>query len=68
MVTIRNEMRMGVDGEPEVWTNLGDVLEWLDTLPENTHNRVAAATALEIRQMLLDQVTNAPLVRKEGSY
>jgi hypothetical protein len=58
MATIRNEMRE-VDGEPEIWTNLGDVLDWLETLPQHSNNRIAAGVALEIRQMLLDQVSNA---------
>ncbi len=28
MVTIRNELRQNEQGEPEVWANLGDILDW----------------------------------------
>jgi hypothetical protein len=58
-MTIRNEMRVDENGEPEIWTNLGDLLDWLQTLPEQTAHRVAGNVALEIREMLLDQVTSA---------
>jgi hypothetical protein len=58
MVTIRSEMREGAQGEPEIWTNLGDILTWLDSLPAQTGNRIAAAVALEIRQMLYESVVN----------
>jgi hypothetical protein len=61
MVTIRNELREGDEGEPEIWTNLGDILTWLDSLPAQTNNRIAAAVAQEIREMLFDQVQSAEL-------
>ena len=54
---IRNEPRVNDEGEPEVWTNLDDVLDWLQSLSEQTHDRIAANAALQIRQMLLDQFT-----------
>ena len=59
MITIRSELREGTEGEAEIWTNLGDILDWLDELPERTNNRIAAAAALEVRQMLFDSVSNA---------
>ena len=31
MVSIHSEMRVTPEGEPEVWANLGDILDWLDT-------------------------------------
>lgn len=66
MITIRSELRE-VDGEPEVWTNLGDVLLWLAELPEHTDNRIAAAVTQEIREMLFGAVKNAELIpRAEG--
>jgi hypothetical protein len=56
-----------VEGEPEIWTNLGDVLHWLDSLPEHTNHRIAAEVALEIREMLFNSVKNAEFVtRPEG--
>ena len=55
---MRHELREGEKGEAEVWTNLGDILEWLDSLP-NTNNRIAASVALEIRQMLYESVVSA---------
>jgi hypothetical protein len=61
MVTIRSEMRV-VNDKPEVWANLGDILDWLKALPDETHNRIAGAVALEIRQMLLDSVENAEVI------
>jgi hypothetical protein len=63
VINIRSELRE-VDGEPEVWTNLGDILEWLGTLPEHTNNRVAADVAQEIRDMLFCAVKSAEVVRK----
>jgi hypothetical protein len=56
---IRNEIRLNDQGEAEVWANLGDILGWLDTLPEHTSHPVAAGTALEIRQILLQQIDRA---------
>ena len=52
MHVIRHELRENDEGEPEVWTNLGDVLNWLDRLPEHTDHRIAAAVAAEIRPIL----------------
>jgi hypothetical protein len=59
MAVIRNELRQTEQGEPEVWANLGDILDWLDTLPSQTSHPAAAGVALEIKQMLLDAVGNA---------
>lgn len=64
MVTLRSELRE-VDGEPEVWANLGDILEWLDLLPELTNNRIAADVAAEIREMLFAGVKNADFVPRD---
>jgi hypothetical protein len=52
-------MRENDKGDPEVWTNLGDILTWLDELPRWTGHRVAADVAAEIRQMLYDSVVRA---------
>jgi hypothetical protein len=59
---IRNELREGPNGEPEVWTNLGDILAWLDSLPEHTNNRIAAVVSQEIREMLHRSVGDAKIV------
>jgi len=59
---IRNELRKNDAGEPEVWTNLGDLLDWLETLPTHTQSPIAAGTALEIKRMLLESFENAELV------
>jgi hypothetical protein len=59
MAAIRNELRQNDQGKVEVWTNLGDILDWLDTLPSAARSPVAAGTAMEIKQMLLDQFDNA---------
>ncbi len=64
MDKIRSELREGENGEPEVWTNLGDLLTWLDSLPEKTDNRIAAAVTMEIREMLFNMVGDAELVQK----
>jgi hypothetical protein len=61
MVTIRSELRKGAEGEAEMWTNLGDILTWLDSLPAQTNNRIAAAVAQEIREMLFESVKDAEL-------
>jgi hypothetical protein len=63
MATIRNELRQKEQGEPEVWANLGDILDWLGTLPSNANHPAAAGAALEIKQMLLDQFGNATVVQ-----
>ena len=55
-MAIHNELRQNEQGETEVWANLGDILNWLATLPEQTDHLAAAGVALEIRQMLLDQL------------
>jgi hypothetical protein len=65
MATIRNELRHNEQGEPEVWANLGDILDWLGTLPSNANHAAAAGAALEIKQMLLDQFGNATVVQGE---
>lgn len=62
MAEIRGELRE-VEGEREIWVNLGDVLNWLDSLPAQTSNRIAASVATEIREMLFAYVSNAKLVR-----
>jgi hypothetical protein len=54
-VVIRNEIRQNEQGDGEVWANLGDVLDWLDTLPSHSNHPAAAGAALEIKQMLLTQ-------------
>jgi len=64
VVSIHSEMRVTPEGEPEVWANLGDILDWLDTLPENTSNRIAGAVASEIRQMLFESVDHAEVITK----
>lgn len=64
MAVIRNELRQNEKGEPEVWANLGDILDWLDTLPSHTSSVVAAGAALEIKQALLEQFANAAQVPK----
>jgi hypothetical protein len=54
-VQIRGEMRAPENtdsGEPELWVNLGDVLTWLDDLPNHTQFQVAVDVAGEIRQAL----------------
>ena len=43
MVTIRNELRQNERGEPEVWANLGDILDWLGTLPSNANHPAAGS-------------------------
>lgn len=65
MATINSEMRTGPGGEPEVWANLGDILDWLDSLPTQTNNQIAEAVAMEIRQMLFGAVENAQVIVKE---
>jgi len=64
VVSIHSEMRVTPEGEPEVWANLGDILDWLDTLPENTSNCIAGAVASEIRQMLFESVDHAEVITK----
>lgn len=64
MAVIRNELRQNDQGEPEVWANLGDILDWLDTLPTQSNHPVAAGAALEIKQALLAQFSNATVVQK----
>jgi len=49
MAEIRGELR-GDENEPEIWVNLGDVVDWLDALPEQTSNPIAAETAQQIRR------------------
>jgi len=63
MVTIRSELRV-VDDKPEVWANLGDILDWLKELPTLTGHPDAVTAALEIRQMLLDSVDNAEMIQE----
>jgi len=54
-VTIRNHIRQNDQGEAEVWVNLTDILDWLNTLPEHSNHPAAAGAALEIKEMLLTQ-------------
>jgi hypothetical protein len=63
MATIRNELRRNEHGEPEVWANLGDILDWLDTLPQHSNHPAAAGAAMEIKQILLAQFSNATVVQ-----
>jgi hypothetical protein len=65
MVTIRSELRRD-EAELEVWANLGDVLDWLDSLPEQTSNRIAAELAMEIREMLFGAVKSAEFVERQA--
>jgi hypothetical protein len=58
-VAIRSEIRDNEQGEGEVWANLGDILDWLNTLPSHTSHPAAAGAALEIKQMLLQQFSSA---------
>jgi hypothetical protein len=51
MVVIRNEIRKNEQGDVEVWANLGDILDWLDTLPSATSSQPAAGPATEIKRM-----------------
>lgn len=62
MATIRNGLRQSDQGEPEVWANLGDILDWLDTLASPGSHPAGAKAALEIKQMLLEQFGNAKVV------
>jgi hypothetical protein len=63
MAVIRNELRQNEQGEPEVWANLGDILDWLDTLASPGSHPAGAKAALEIKQMLLEQFSNATVVQ-----
>jgi hypothetical protein len=65
MVTIRSELRRD-EAELEVWAHLGDVLDWLDSVPEQTSNRIAADVALEIREMLFDAVKSVEFVERRA--
>jgi hypothetical protein len=58
MVAIRSELRV-VDDEPEIWTNLADILDWLDTLQAHTNNAIAASVAGEIRDLLHASIGDA---------
>jgi hypothetical protein len=42
MPTIRSELRVE-DDKPEIWANLGDILDWLQTLPEHTQHQIAGS-------------------------
>jgi hypothetical protein len=64
MTKMRSELRV-VDDKPEVWTNLGDILDWLQELPTHSKTPIAAGVALEIRQLLLDSVDNAEMIQGE---
>lgn len=64
MTVIRNELRQNEQGEPEVWANLGDILDWLDTLVSQAVAPDAAGVTLEIRNALLEQAGNATVVRR----
>jgi hypothetical protein len=68
MVTIRSEFRPPLPGgEPDLWANLGDILTWLDSLPAETDNRIAAAVSQEIRQMLFESVKGAEFRPASGA-
>lgn len=62
MVTIRGEMRQNAQGDPEIWKHLGDIFDWLDSLPAETDNRIAAVVATEIREMLYSSIQNARII------
>jgi hypothetical protein len=59
VTTIRNEIRKNDQGEPEVWMNFGDLLDWLDTLPTHAKHPVAAGASQDIKKMLLDEFATA---------
>jgi hypothetical protein len=59
MVEIRSEIRQNEQGDGEVWANLGDILDWLDTLPSQSDHPSAAGAALEIKRMLLERFGDA---------
>jgi hypothetical protein len=63
VATIRNHLRQNEPGEPEVWANLGDILDWLDTLASPGNHPAGTKAALEIKQMLLEQLSNATVVQ-----
>jgi hypothetical protein len=63
VATIRNHLRQNEQGEPEVWANLGDILDWLDTLASPGNHPAGAKAALEIKQILLEQFSNATVVQ-----
>jgi hypothetical protein len=63
VATIRNHLRQNEQGEPEVWANLGDILDWLDTLASPGNHPAGAKAALAIKQMLLEQFSNATVVQ-----
>lgn len=67
MRQINSELREGPDGEPEVWTNLRDILDWLTTLPQHSNHPAAGPVALEIRDMLVDSVVNADVIQRRDS-
>lgn len=64
VAVIRNELRKNEQGEPEVWANLGDILDWLDTLVSQAVVPAAAGVTLEIKNALLEQFSNATVVRR----
>ena len=59
LVTIRNHIRKNQQGEGEAWVNLVDVLDWLQEAPAHANDPAATGAALEIRQMLLQQFSDA---------
>jgi hypothetical protein len=61
---MHGETREGPNGEPEIWVNLGDVVDWLAELPSHTEYAEAGKAALEIRELLFAAVDNAELIRK----
>lgn len=63
-VLLRSELRQNEQGEPEVWLNFGDLLDWLGELPAHTQHSAAAGAAAEIRQILLDQFRDAEIQEK----
>jgi len=60
--TIRIELRERATGEREMWTNLADILKWLEELPASTNNRIMLPVALEIRHMLVVAIRNAEVI------
>jgi hypothetical protein len=64
VVVIRTELRKTGEGEGETWANLGDILDWLDTVRAHTPSPVAGDVALAIKRRLLDAVGNAEVVQK----
>lgn len=47
------------DGTVEIWCNLGDLVDWLETFSEVARSPQHADAALDIRAVLIDSVKRA---------